>query len=471
LLHSLNTEAFLNIVNSSNIVKSATYKVLNASWTVVSNWNVNWSSITWLANNSITVDIYLKSSISADINFLTLNFKDLEISLPISRITFDSPVTVKTDTNFTFKWNAPKNSQIEVVYNWEIIGSWSSLNWWFEVTSSISTEWSGSIYVKDITNNIISEAKEITVWSSLPILSWYNISVDNNSRIQNTENTIKYFSVWANHNLEIKDDVWVSATFNENQPDSIDYYVGWTRLTNWLLPAYSLEWYGTKDVVVEYTKAWNKYSQVIAKMVILIDPAWYVYNNETNEKIGGLTAELYELQDKDGNTITSMSWVTNDKLLSYAGNINTATWYSKEDIITTITECQWGWSLYPCTWVKYDSTWYGEEPNPQVTDSEWHYAWMTPEGYYYVAFIDTDWDLNNGTYSNFNSLVVHIPPEVTDLNVWVTASSDTQTESSTNYNRTRTWNWTVWSDWNYTCLNSYTWDTCQTAPVVSSSSS
>lgn len=461
-----NTSAILSIVNATNIVESATYKIYDNSWVVISNWIVDWNTISWLVNNSITVDIRLKSSISTDINFLTVNFKDLELSLPISRINFDSPTTVKNNTDFIVRWNAPINSQIEVVYNGQTIWSGASINWGFEITSNILNEWSGSIFVKDITNNITSEAKQIVVWSSLPILSWYNIYVNDKVRVNNTDNTIKYFSVWANSHLQVKDKVNVSVNFTENQPDSIEYYIWGIKLDNWVLDKYTLEWYGSKDVIVEYTKAWVTYSQVIAKMVILIDPAWYVYNNETNKKIAWLTAELYELQDKDWNRVTSTWGVDMTKILAYKWNINTATWYTKDDIISSITECQWGWSLYPCTWVKYDSTWYWEEPNPQVTDDEWHYAWMTPEGYYYVAFSDTDGDTNEWTYSNFNSLVAHIPPEVTDLNVWVTASHDIETEDSTNYTRTREWNWTVWSDWSYTCKNSYTWDTCQTAPVV-----
>jgi hypothetical protein len=94
---------------------------------------------------------------------------------------------------------------------------------------------------------------------------------------------------------------------------------------------------------------------------------------------------------------------------------------------------------------------------------------MTPEGYYYIFFTDNDWNLNHWTYSNFNSLVVHIPPEVTDLNVWVSAATDLQVENSTNYTRTRTWNWIAWSEWNYTCLNNYTWNSCENAPIAVSS--
>ena len=58
-------------------------------------------------------------------------------------------------------------------------------------------------------------------------------------------------------------------------------------------------------MVAEYTKNGVTYSQTIARMTILIDPSGFVYNQTENTKIAGLEATLYELQDKNGNRVTS----------------------------------------------------------------------------------------------------------------------------------------------------------------------
>lgn len=452
----------LSFASGSDIIASAKYKVLNGSWIlvssgVISDWNSS-TSFTNLAGKTITVDVLLKNNISSDIKFLNANFNELELSLPIVRIEFNSPATTLVNTNFTLRWSATSNAIIHALYNGEVIATGATnANWVFEVITQIATAGSGMILVKDISNNIVSEWNSIAVWSDIPVIQSYDIKSDDLSVANSNEWKIKYFSVWAKWDLTINSKINVSAIISNNP--TIKYFVWWIELTNWNLSKWTYIGYGTKDIVVEYTKNGTTYTQTLAKMIVLIDPAWYVYNKFDNTRIPGIQATLYELQDKNGNRVTATWGLDSLKLSQY-----TSSGYTKDDILASIDICKSG-DLYPCSWEKYDSTWLWNEANPQITDNEWKYAWMTPEWFYYVAFKDIN-GTTNGSYDDFDSLAVHIPPEVTDLNVGTNFSSwYTITENSTNYDRSKSWTGTWFTAWSYTCKNAYTGNTCETAPV------
>lgn len=463
-----------NIIDSS----SAFYNVFNSSWSLIERvddfdlFSGTWLSLSWIENKNITFYFNLKDSISENYNVLELDFSGTKIYLDIAKLRFDSPSVVKTDEVFEIRWRAPTWAELDLEYNWELIWTWVSKKWFFKIDANISESWTWNLQV--IYDDFYSDYRELEVGWSSPILEWYNIKLDGEDFISSDNSNISRFSLWTDTDIKIKSDIELWTTFSSN-PDTYAYYL-WDHKfdNNWKLESWWSD-YGTKDLIIVYTK-WDKtFTQLIAKVTILIDPSWYISNSLTNVRVPWIKASLYNLLDKNWDLVISSDWLDMDKLSDYLND-----WYNYSDLINDLDICE-TWEYSPCSWQLFDADSY-DQVNPQYTDWEWKYGWDVPEGFYYVRFNDTDWDLNTWKYNDFYSNVSQIPPVVTDLNFSISSTcementhfdlessecvSDTQTESESNYTRTRTWdtNTETWSEWNYSCSNWYSWDTCQNAP-------
>jgi len=457
----------LSFESGSALIEQAKYRVIDNSGTTIDSWVLDLSStksFSWLINATITVDLELKWSLSPDYNYLYATFSDLTVSVPITHVSLNAPSIVKVWEAFQVSGRVSKLASYDILYNGTVTATGTTTNGVFTTPLSFPTAGSGTLVVRDNSEWISSNGTPIVISSSLPVLSWYTIKIGGTPRIEANDPIIRNFSARVHGNLKINSSVEVSANFSQAIPDSIRYYIWGIALTGGLLEAETYVGFGIKDVMVEYTVGRTTYTQIIARMVILIDPSGSIYNKTDNSKIANMEASLYYLGDANKNPILATWGVDQPLLSSYK-----VTGYAPSALTTALNYCSE--SGKTCTWYKYDSTGYGEEPNSQITDAEWRFSWVTPSGYYYVAFHDVDGN-TNGLYADFTSPVVFIPPEVTDLNVGTNyASGYVQTENSTNYDRSRTWNGSTWGSWSYTCKNNYTWATCTTLPNSTSSSS
>ncbi len=404
---------------SGSQVSSWDYYVYSGENIVDSGFNLTDTSknFTDIANRTITVKLHTSQNIAGDLFKVSFAWVDLQV--PVEKLQVQVLQTAKPNQAISVYIKAPKNDNISIKLNGETYTGFVIENGIAYVPVVFENEGTWTVQVIDSTNNIVSDIYPVIVKSDIPVLTSYSIKVNWIDRVSddNSDNVIKakYFNVWANHELVVKDSIKVDTIF-ENAPDFVEYYIDNIKASNWEFTAHTIEGYGIKDLVVKYTKNGKTYSQVIWKVVILIDPSGKVYDKIKWTAIPNIKASLYQLVDKNWDVVTSLTWLNTSKLADYLDN-----GYTSWELLNTLDVCKAGGEAYPCSWKLWDGA-DSEQVNPQYTDESGYYGWDVPEGYYFVKFEDIDWT-TNGEYSPWESYVTHVPPAVTDLNQYVVEKS------------------------------------------------
>lgn len=133
-----------------------------------------------------------------------------------------------------------------------------------------------------------------------------------------------------------------------------------------------------KDVLGQFSFLDAAQSEgVLFNFIWKIDPSGYVYDDETNERLAGVTTTVY--------------WIP----------------FEVKDENTTPSQSEYGTLWNASEWDQF---------NPIITDSEGHYAWDVPEGWWRVKY-------EKEGYAAIWSDWMTVPPVQTDVNIGMTSTT------------------------------------------------
>ncbi|MGD7053925.1 leucine-rich repeat domain-containing protein [Sutcliffiella horikoshii] len=135
--------------------------------------------------------------------------------------------------------------------------------------------------------------------------------------------------------------------------------------------------YGEQMFELEYTVGENTIRLPLMEVIVLIDPSGYVFEGSMDNRLSGVTAEVFE---RDRN--------------------------------------------YDEIWRSWNAAFFGGQVNPQITDKDGRYGWDVPEGFWKVVWTKEG-------YHTYESRMVEVPPAETELNVPMVRNYDPVLETIT----------------------------------------
>ncbi|WP_404459812.1 leucine-rich repeat domain-containing protein [Sutcliffiella horikoshii] len=135
--------------------------------------------------------------------------------------------------------------------------------------------------------------------------------------------------------------------------------------------------YGEQMFELEYTVGKNTIRLPLMEVIVLIDPSGYVFEGSMDNRLSGVTAEVFE-RDRNFDEI----------------------------------------------WRTWNAAFFGGQVNPQITDKDGRYGWDVPEGFWKVIWTKEG-------YHTYESRMVEVPPAETELNVPMVRNYDPVLETIT----------------------------------------
>ncbi|NLP51826.1 leucine-rich repeat domain-containing protein [Bacillus sp. RO1] len=135
--------------------------------------------------------------------------------------------------------------------------------------------------------------------------------------------------------------------------------------------------YGEQMFELEYTVGENTIRLPLMEVIVLIDPSGYVFEGSMDNRLSGVTAEVFE-RDRNFDEI----------------------------------------------WRSWNAAFFGGQVNPQITDKDGRYGWDVPEGFWKVVWTKEG-------YHTYESRIVEVPPAETELNVPMVRNYDPVLETIT----------------------------------------
>ena len=295
-------------------------------------------------------------------------------SLEMAGITLSGPGAVKTNEAFRVYGEATANSTIVIkdAITGKFYASVKPNGRWYSSAITLTSEGTANL-IAEVTasgGGASAVSTALSVSATAEQLAIENVKSDSAGMSELPVNKIigaRAFTAWVDSHLNGRD-ISIATLFDKNIVSSMTYHFSGndytaTKGSDGYYSATLNNWSGgglkTITATVNTTDG-RTLTFIIAEVTVLIDPSGYVTDDETGDRLSGVTV---------------ICETTNDS---------------------------------GATWSTWNAELYGQI-NPQTTDSEGNYGWMVPAGTYRVRAMKTGYD-------GYLTSDIVIPPVRTDVN-------------------------------------------------------
>ena len=328
-----------------------------------------------------TITIPIKVKVSGN----TYDFSS--VNLDVASVTLNGPGAVKSTESFKVYGEAIEKSTIVIknAITGEVLASAVPNGRWYSAEIKSLSEGTYTILAEAMISgtNVISDILKVESRADqITIDSVYSSSAGSTDLPVNKMIGVRAFTAWVGPSLD-GSDITIGTKFtNDSSITQVTYhfsdkdYIAQKQNGSWTANLTGWSGAGLKTITATATTSDNRTLEfIIAEVTVLVDPSGYVVDNETKDRLAGVTV-LCEVNNNG-------------------------------------------------SWEVWNAELYGQI-NPQITDENGNYGWMVPAGTYRVrAFKDGFSEYlttNDPRFSSSGNSTIIIPPVRSDVNFEITPS-------------------------------------------------